>query len=97
MKQTITKIYCDDCGKEILPKSDFNYLVFPYLCRFIDEKHLCFNCIKERIEHSLYQIQLGRKCENCNGHGNKKEFYGYNNDYTLIECDECSGKGYYGL
>jgi hypothetical protein len=93
MKITIEKITCDDCGKEV--KSD-HYMTFglEYFKKdgikyFID---LCFQCINERLSHS-FSICEDRRCKECNGKGQVKDFPSCGSDFNWEKCEKCKGEG----
>jgi hypothetical protein len=84
MHKTITQIFCDDCGKEIQDKGHVAVII---PCAELD---FCCICVKERILHSVSLISVGRKCKECGGKGQVKDFYGHN-DYHWKDCEVCKG------
>lgn len=83
MKKQQTITICDDCGVETGSSTIINGMDF------------CWSCLSDRVVHS-FRIKPNRKCENCEGKGNLKEFY-YHNEYNMTQCPDCKGKGIVSL
>jgi hypothetical protein len=62
VKQTVEKIVCDECGKEILNNEQcitLNITIRKVPMNAIVKKDFCLNCVTRRINHSIY-ISPGR-------------------------------------
>ena len=91
MKEVTEKIYCDDCGKEIIYGMISvikNRLFIPYFDRHID---ICLECLQWRVSHSFCIIE-DRKCPVCGGKGKIREPY-YHNEFSESQCNNCKGTG----